>query len=242
MKIVVGIVTYNTSIVSLQKLLGDLMNERGIEIVVLCNNSDSVYQKRIIEMEGITQVIISENKGFGAGHNKIFNATHPDWYVCCNPDAIYRVGVIPGLINAVSAIKTPGLVSPLVWDPNTNRELPIRPYLSLVEFFGKNFFALETKKGKEVIPGVFQIEFTSGCFFMIKGNLFDELGGFDDSFFLYVEDADLSIRAGKKYPNLQVPSFVIEHDGKRASRRSFRMALIHIESLLRYTIKHRKIF
>ena len=242
MKIVVGIVTYNTPIQCLQKLTRDLRTEPGVETVVLCNSPDPVYRSSLSVLEGDVVLKFSENKGFGAGHNQIFGDTRPDWYVCCNPDIGYRAGVIPGLIEAAESVPRPGLVSPGVRDPETLRELPMRPYLSLKEVVVKNLFKKQIQKGSELAPGIFQIQFVSGCFFVVSKRVFEEVGGFDEKFFLYCEDADLSLRVGERYPNLQVSTIWVDHDGQHASRKSVRMAFYHISSLTRYIGKHRRFF
>ena len=51
-----------------------------------------------------------------------------------------------------------------------------------------------------------EIDFCSGCFMCIRGDVFEKLGGFDERYFMYMEDVDLTLRA-KKYGKTVIRGF-----------------------------------
>ena len=238
MRIVAGIVAFDTPLATLQPLLRDLRAEPGVEPVVLCNSPDPAYRENLATLGALATLRFAENRGFAAGHNEIFISTQPDWYICCNPDIAYRPGVIPGLIQAAGAVRNPGLVAPRIWDPGLQEDLPARPYLNLWELVRKNLLGRRAGPGPELAPGIFQAQFVSGCFFLIAQGVFEQCAGFDEHFFLYCEDSDLSLRVGQRHLNLRVPGLAVEHQAQQGSRKSMHLAFRHLASMLRYAMKH----
>ena len=83
----------------------------------------------------------------------------------------------------------------------------------------------------------FKIENCSGCFFGIRTKLFKELGGFDERFFMYLEDYDLARRVNEKAEIWYCPDAVVYHEWGRDSKRDHKLRLIHISSVIKYFSK-----
>ena len=71
-------------------------------------------------------------------------------------------------------------------------------------------------------PTLRPIELASGCCMWVRRTVFDEVGGFDESYFLYFEDYDLSLRFARKGAVIEHRDIRIVHHGGGASRKGFR--------------------
>ena len=82
------------------------------------------------------------------------------------------------------------------------------------------------------------VELIGGCFIFLRTSLFRQLDGFDQRFFMYFEDFDLSIRA-KEYGSIAyVPTVKITHSGGDVGRKNYRHHLYFIRSAIRFFNKH----
>ena len=85
----------------------------------------------------------------------------------------------------------------------------------------------------------YRVDWISGMFIMIKSNVFLNLGGFDERFFLYYDDVDLCRRANDSGYNVYLTNkYSVVHEGNRLSKKSFKYLLIHLSSLFKYHLKH----
>ena len=83
----------------------------------------------------------------------------------------------------------------------------------------------------------------SGCFMLFRGGLYRQLGGFDGRFFLYFEDFDLALRAGKVTRTAYVPAVRIVHEGGHAARKGLtHIKLFAKSALLFYKLHGFKLF
>lgn len=78
------------------------------------------------------------------------------------------------------------------------------------------------------------VPYLSGCFMLLRVNALQEVGLFDERFFMYPEDIDLTRRIHEKYLTLYYPSQTIVHAHKKASFHSIKMLWVHIMNLCRY--------
>lgn len=241
-----GIVVYNTPIETLEMTVACLQNSSiPIQVVVLCNSTEAEYQTRVERLcinHGCTYLRSQENRGFGAAHNQIFNQYQSPWYLCCNPDTVFPPTTVQRLLDAYGELTNPALVMPLVVDPGNPLPPTSRPHLSFSSLLRRY---LSPRRDEIVITPistpkglVFPIEFVSGCFFLVSRNIFQRLGGFDSKFFLYCEDADLSLRASHLGQNYLITEAILYHPSDRASFSSLRMFSVHLRSMIRYLIKH----
>ena len=78
------------------------------------------------------------------------------------------------------------------------------------------------------------VPFHMGCFMFFRNTILQEVGGFDEHFFMYMEDIDLTRRVHRKAKTLFWPAITIVHNHQRASYKNRRLLKIHIQSAIRY--------
>lgn len=122
----------------------------------------------------LTYVHFGANIGFGGGHNRLADDSSSDFVLLINPDTAFSSDLVQTLLSFVES----------------------RPDCGIVE---ARQYPLEHPKHWNTSDGT--TEWCSCCCALVPGNVFRQVGGFDESFFLYCEDVDISwrIRAtGKK--------------------------------------------
>lgn len=81
------------------------------------------------------------------------------------------------------------------------------------------------------------VPFLSGCFMFFRMSAIEDVGMFDEHFFLYAEDVDITRRMHQKYETIFYPDTTIYHTFTRGSRRSLRLLFIQIINIMRYLNK-----
>jgi GT2 family glycosyltransferase len=196
----VVIVTYNSAHVigglldSLPAALGGL----GADIVVVDNGSadDTVT---LLESRGDCRVVRSANVGYAGGINRgVRAASGADVILVLNPDVRLHAGSVPPLLAALGLPDT-GIVAPQVRAPDGKLDLSLRRKPTLLRALGltrTGIAALSEYVGNEedyAHPHV--VDWALGAALLMSRACFDALDGWDESFFLYSEETDLSLRA-----------------------------------------------
>ena len=254
--VTIGIVVYNTPLEDLIATLKSIraaadLRENQIErIVVLCNGAQADYQAAIAALcrdQSVDLIPNAENRGFGAGHNAILHATTSRWYVCCNPDVTIEMDTLARLLAHSRTMETQGqahgLLMPRVLNSDGSDQAIVRRHLTLPNWLERQiwrFFpqVIQPYEATFDYTRTQRIEFVSGCFFLARTEDLRRLGGFDEAFFLYAEDADLSRRAETFGSNWYVAEARITHGWKAAWKNSRHAFKENLRSVFRYFRKH----
>lgn len=214
---------------------------RNIEIIVINNDPSEAWALRALSREFPLRLIeVRKNKGFGSAANLAVRHVRTPYIGFINPDTELlsgNIGIIPDLFRKHPHIGVLGarLVShenaPELWSAGEDITLwqVIRNNVGIPA--GKRIW----KSGKPRKAG-----FVSGAALFTRKDLFDEVGGFDEGFFLYFEDADFCLRLKRiGYRIFSFPGIIFRHDGgaSHASSRAKKEAFY--ESQERYFGKHR---
>lgn len=245
--ITISIVTYNcekTIGKTLDSLLSHLPEGLSCQVFVIDNGS---LDRTLAEVEPYCEKITlihspNGNIGFGAAHNLILDRIDSDMHIIMNPDITFADSTSIGtLFGYLKSHPDTGLVVPRIVDPEGNLQYLCRRNPTVLDLalrfipgghFRKrmDYHAMKDQDyGKS-----FDVPFASGCFLAIRTALFKELKGFDEGFFLYAEDADLSRRVNQTARTVYVPEAVVVHEWQRSSYKNLAMTRIHLRSLWHY--------
>lgn len=190
-----------------------------------------------------------KNIGFGAAHNKALSKGIGRYHFVINPDIEINSDVLSALADFMENNPDIVMAMPKILNSDgseqfTPKETPTfkRLYLGRLSCLGGSFKKIRdsyTWADRE-IKTVTDIDFCSGCFFCIRGEVFEKLGGFDERFFMYLEDADLTLRAKKFGRVVMNPDICVTHMWRRESADSLKYLLIHICSSFKFLHKWRK--
>lgn len=185
---------------------------------------------------------VGDNIGFGAGHNKVLEKVKntSDYHLILNPDVEFNSDVIPSLVNVIERDKDVAMIAPKVIFPSGEHQHTCRKYPTFLEMISRRLKVFKNYTQNHEYRDLdlskpFYPEFIHGCFYIFKTEDFVKIGGFDERYFLYMEDVDICRKIdqlGKKklyYPNVQ-----ITHILKKESSKSVRLFFTHLNSSFKY--------
>ena len=185
------------------------------------------------------------NVGYGSAHNiAIRNAIEQGsrYHVVVNPDIHFDDTVIPALTAYVDSNPDVGLVMPRVVYPNGDLQylcklLPTPRDLILRRFMPRNM-GRKSRDRYELRHWSYDCEANipslSGCFMFLSLQAINDVGMFDERYFMYGEDIDLSRRIHDRYKTMYYPGVTIVHDHQQASYHNAKMLRIHIANIIKY--------
>ncbi len=191
------------------------------EIIVVDNaSSDKNVEMLRRDFPDIRLIECTANEGFGAGCNRGARQSAGKYLLFVNSDVLLTGNPVPGMIGLFRADPRIGVVGCQM----RNRDGSLQP--SFFRFPGLGLRLLQLTGLKKIIIALypriryrtvsgFSSDVVSGAFFMIAADLFAKIGGFDERFFMYVEDADICFqahRAGRSVAVYNTP--LITHLGE----------------------------
>ncbi|MEO8342475.1 MAG: glycosyltransferase [Gallionella sp.] len=181
-------------------------------------------------------VIVHENpapKGFSANHNQAFTRSSGQYYCVMNPDVRLDMDVFALLLACLQDM-TVGVAAPVVVGASgaiedSARRFPT-PFKILCKALGGCRGSDYAVKDQAVFP-----DWVAGMFMLFRREVFEELGGFDERYFLYYEDVDLCARLRLQgYEVALCPDARVVHHAHRSSHRDFKYMSWHLTSMLRF--------
>ena len=196
------------------------------------------------------------NLGFGAGVNRGLAALAgespaPVWVLVSNPDLVVHPGALSTLRSVLESHPAWALVGPRIFTDTGDVYPSVRNFPSLGDAAGHALLALfnpENPFTRRYNPGtpvgdvVAEAGWVSGSCFLARRNALEELGGFDEAYFMYNEDMDLCWRAhsagwGVGFAGAAAVTHV---QGVSTARHPYRMMVAHHRSALRFTMRTTK--
>lgn len=207
------------------------------------DNSPTDELKCFFNRERIEYSHNSSNVGFGAGHNIAISKIRElsKFHLILNPDIYFENGVLEELIEAMK-LSNIGLLMPKVINPDGSIREIRRLLPKPINVFGKLFGSTKWFKNQESIYRTefigydreISAPFLSGCFMLIRTSEFDNVGVFDERFFMYFEDVDLSRRFYSKSYSIYYPRVSVVHLAHRESSKNLKLFFVHVKSAIQY--------
>lgn len=180
-------------------------------------------------------VIVLHNespKGFAENHNTAFMQRESDHFCVLNPDIRCCLDPLDDLLQAMRPDDV-AMAAPRIVDQEGRLQDSARRRITPWRIAAR---VLGWRKGPDYVLGkdVIYPDWVAGMFLLVRSSVYARLGGFDERFHLYCEDADLCMRARRLgYRTVQVPGTRVVHDARRSSHRQWRYLSWHLSSLAR---------
>ena len=176
-------------------------NGLNSEIIVVDNNSEDGSCDMVKKM--FPQVRLFENKenlGFSKGNNLGIAAARGEFLCILNPDTVLGEDTFKEILSFFNTTNNIGVVGCKlingagVFLPESKRNIPY-PFVALKKLFGNSnrYYANHLAASDNG-----QVDILVGAFMFMKKEVFDSVNGFDEDFFMYGEDIDLSFRIKKR--------------------------------------------
>jgi GT2 family glycosyltransferase len=200
--------------------------ERLFEVIVVDNAStDGSAEAITIAFPQVRLILPKTNLGFAAGNNLAAGEAKGEYLLLLNPDTVVLDHAIERLVTFAEGHRESqifggrtlfgdGSLNPAsCWRRPTLWNIGCVASGASAMFRSSSLFSSEGYGGWKR-DTVRRVDMVSGCFFLLRRQLWEELGGFDPLFFMYGEEADLCLRAARRGATCMItPDATIVHYG-----------------------------
>lgn len=259
-KVSASIVTYN-NVKYIEKAAGTLLDsvkDKDIDfrLYIFDNASTDGTVELLNEKFGddprFKLISSGGNIGFGKAHNQIIKIMneefHSDYHCVVNPDVEIRDDIVAEMAKYCEANPSVVQLSPRICFPDGRDQILGKRYPHIWYLFASRLRGDEPSKLLSHYAMLdadyskpFEIWNATGCFMFFRTDAFLKNGGFDDRYFMYFEDCDITRAMRKQGKVLFYPNAICYHVWARDSKRNTKLKIIHIESMLKYYLKWRTI-
>ncbi len=221
-------------------------SSRPVDVVVVDNSpTDDGTAAIVAGVPGARLLEARDNPGYGTAVNRGVALLAPGirWVVIANPDIRIAPGAVDELVDASTRLPRAGALGPLIREDDgevypSARDLPsLRTgvgHAAFVRVWPGNPWTRRYRNDREVRERA--AGWLSGAFLVVDRAVFEAIGGFDESYFMYFEDVDLGRRISESgHVNYYVPSAEVVHSGAASTRHAPRaMIVAHHRSAYRF--------
>lgn len=243
-QISISIVIYNEDPSLLKKRLHSILNAGLNRHIFLIDNSPEPTSDYFNFHKKLTYIFNGTNLGYGRGHNLILQEITSDYHLVLNPDVDFNPNILSDLVAQLQNDDQIGIITPKVYYPDGSLQYLCRKHPSFLDLanrllnFSKSRTTASEYRDLDLGNETFNPEFVHGCFMLFRTHMFKNLNGFDESFFLYMEDADICKRVWESGLKIQYyPKVSIVHQHRRASKKNIFLFFTHLRSSFRYFFK-----
>jgi len=222
----------------------------GVHVALVDNSTTQVYRTQAAELASgwasddffqVSYTAMPDNRGFGAGHNHVIQSVDSTFHLVLNPDVELSPDALVVGLAALQDDAGVALVSPRVTGDEGRQEFLCKRYPSvlvlLLRAFAPRFIRrlfqrrLGRYQMRDACAGSREAEvmLASGCFMLVRTDAIRAAGGFNEGYFLYFEDFDLSLRLGGQGRLIFNPAVHIMHHGGYAASKG----MLHLKYFLR---------
>lgn len=241
------IVSYNVRDLLLRCL--DSLRADGVErIVVVDNASADGSAEAAAGVAGVEVVALPRNLGFGAGANRGVARTTSPYVAVVNPDEVVKPGCTEALVAALDRDDGVALVGPRLLTTDGRTYPSARTFPDLLVAAGHAFgylvwpgnpFSRRYRMADWDHESARDVDWLAGTHLLARRTAWDEVAGFDERYFMYLEDVDLCWRLHRAGWRVRYePAAEAVHDiGRSTDQRPYRMIAAHHRSLARYAMR-----
>jgi len=253
MFITCSIVLYRHTAAFIQPLILKVLACPLVGKLYLVDNSPTDALKNVADNnERFEYIFNNANPGYGAAHNIAIRKALPvaSYHIVLNPDITFESGTIENIFNYMEQHADVGHIMPKLIYPNGSLQYTCKLLPAPADLVFRRFLpAALTKKRMYRFEmrasgynTIMQVPYLSGSFMFLRLEAIKKAGLFDEHFFMYPEDIDLTRRIHAFYKTIFYPAAVAVHGHERGSYKNTRLFLIHITNIIKYFNKWGWIF
>ncbi len=241
------IVTYKNDFEKLSQTIFSFLNTNAAVKLYVVDNSPTDIIRNLCYDSRIEYIFTGKNLGFGKAHNIVINqlaTIKSKFHLVLNPDVYFDKGVIETLTNFMECDEEVGLVMPKILYPSGSLQYNCKLLPTPYNLFVRRFMHFDRARVEESnyqyemrfadYDRQMEAPYLSGCFMFLRTSALEKIGGFDEKFFLYGEDIDLSRRVHQQFKTVYYPQVSVYHHHAKGSYKSFKLMLHNIRSAIIY--------
>jgi GT2 family glycosyltransferase len=214
-------------------------------MVYWIDNSPIAQTHLPLESPKITYQHTGKNLGYGAAHNiAIRESIYDDipFHLVINSDIVLPEGGLDDMLRFLSRNPEVGAMMPKVIYPNGEIQYLCKLLPTPFDVFGRRFLPKRWIKKRNYryemrasgYDQMMNIPYLSGCCMLLRTKAVQQARLFDERFFMYPEDMDLTRRIHRNYLTVFFPYVTIIHNHEQASYKSLKMLWIHVVNMCKY--------
>ena len=228
-------------------LVRELMGVRCLHRLYLIDNSPTKAAAEVLlwKDDRVRYIFMNKNVGYGRGHNAALRESISDdvpFHLVMNADIVVRAEDIDCLYAYMEEHPEVGQLMPRVVFPNGEQQYLCKLLPTPFDVFSRRFLPrrwMEKHNARYELRQsgynrCMNVPYLSGCFMLLRTVAVQEAGLFDERYFMYPEDIDLTRRIHRQYMTLYYPNITIVHNHRKGSYHSMRLLWIHIVNMCRY--------
>lgn len=187
------------------------------------------------------------NRGYGAGHNIAIRQVldEAQFHFVLNPDVYFEPEELEKMLRFMHSDPSIGQLMPKVIYPDGSPQYLCKLVPSPADLFLRRFAIGPLKRIADQRSALFELRHTnydkimnvpylSGCFMLFRTSALRHVGLFDERFFMYPEDIDITRRMHAEFRTVFFPGATVVHDHAKESYRSFRALRVHVWNSIKY--------
>ena len=219
----------------------------GVKSIVVVDNASTDRSEDALAAKHPNVVFLQTgaNLGYGAAANLGARTADTEFVLVCNPDTLFDSKAPARLVEALLDHPAAGAAGPRVDTPSGDVYPSARTFPTVTDSIGHGFLGLVWRNNPwsrrylmtdRPLDRVQEVGWISGSCMMFRRSSFDQVNGFDESFFMYAEDVDVCRRLAEAgWSTLYVPAARVVHvQGVSSARHPYRMIAAHHRSLFRF--------
>ena len=238
-----SIVLFNENLETLKKTVDSFLKTPIEKKLYLIDNSSKNTLENHFKQPEIEYIFVGKNIGFGKAHNLVLNKIKSEFHLLLNPDVEFKPLVLSNLIEVLEENINVSFITPKVVYLNEHYQYVCRKHPTFFDLINRKLKISKNQILKNEYQNCdlekpFYPEFIHGCFMLFKTDDFKKLKGFDECYFLYMEDADICRKiekSGKKI--LYYPNEKIIHHHQKGSSKKLKLFFYHLLSAFKYFLK-----
>jgi len=230
-------------------LVTELLKVKNLRMLYLLDNSpiksDSIGLNQITSHPKLLYFFNDANLGYGKAHNIALRESayyKTDFHLVMNSDIQVHAEDIDAMHDWMIANPEVGQLMPKVVNPDGSQQFLAKRLPAPIDVFGRRFLPAWLIARRNARYELRDLDLTkpvnapylSGCFMLLRTTAAVEAGLFDERFFMYPEDMDLTRRIHRNWLTLYYPEWTIVHDHARGSYKDKRLLRIHIRNMCLY--------
>ena len=240
----VSIVLYNPPLERLKSLCSELLKAENLGRIYLIDNSPEALPA-VNWPDRVGYQHSPQNLGYGRAHNIALRESigkNVDFHLVLNDDIRLSAPDLDKIHAFMASRPDVGCLMPRVLSPDGSEQYLAKLLPTPLDLFGRRFLPAALMRRRNARFELRQLDhaqtidapYLSGCFMFLRTAAAEKAGLFDERYFLYPEDIDLTRTIHRHYRTLYWPEVTIIHDHRRASYHSWRMTWVHMQNLCRY--------
>ena len=237
----VVIVNFNAG-AFLPPCLASLANEAVGRIIVVDNDSNDDSHALVTALSvtagNVCWLQTGSNLGFGRAANRGVAAAQSEFVLLLNPDTVVLPGAVATLAACLASSDDVGIVGPEVVNADGSRYPSARAFPDLIDAMGHGALGLVAPRNRwsARYRNPDRVDWVSGTAMLLRRSAFEQVGGFDETYFMYVEDVDLCWRLRSAGWSVRYePSATVRHSiGGSSEQQPYAMIVAHHRSLWRF--------